>query len=185
MGRVTASDASRIFTSDFSLRTGDMPKTYIYEKLAEVRLGEPIAQFYSHQTEEGQIAEDEARKWFAFSSDHKITNAGFIVHDDGRCGCSPDALLDDEGGLEIKCCQPTNHVRYLLEGKVPTEYNPQVQFSLYVTGRKWWKFVSYRRRFPALVVTVERDEEICAKIATGLEAFYKMYDAALAKLKAL
>lgn len=182
VGKVTASEADQLLTPEFAMRTGEMPRTYLARKLAETVLNRPLEGFTSFETEQGEMLEMEARSWFAFEYSHTIRRPGFVEHDDGRCGCSPDALLDDDGGLEIKAPQPTNHVKYLLDGKLPKDYAVQVHFSLYATGRAWWKFVSYRRRFQPLVLTVDRDEAIMAKIAEALADFYAKFDAALARL---
>ena len=184
VGRVTASDFDRLVTTDFKVRDGATPYTYLCEKIAEAYKGKPMAGITSWATEQGQILEDEARGWYAMEyDDMKIRNVGFVEHDNGRCGCSPDALLGMDGGLEIKCPQPTNHVRYLLDGILPKDYAPQVHFSIYVTGAKWWRFVSYHRGYPALVLRVERDETIMAKIDAALAAFYLRYDEAMLSLK--
>lgn len=185
VGRVTASEMHNLVTPKFKIKTGDGPTTYLYRKLAEAYRGCPLPGFSSWATEQGQELEDEARKWYAFEfgDQEKIRNYGFIEHDDGRCGCSPDALLGDDGGLELKCPEPPNHVRYLIDGELPEDYAAQVHMSLYVTGRHWWKFVSYRRKFPEFVLKVERDEKICAVIAEALASFYSRFDAAMQKLK--
>lgn len=184
VGKVTASELDNLITPEFKPRTGAMVQTYLYRKVAEAYRGEPLPGFTSHATEQGQLLEDEARRWYAFQDDReRMHNVGFIEHDDGLCGCSPDALLGEDGGLEIKCPEPTNHVRYLLEGTLPKDYAAQVHMCLYVTGRKWWNFVSYRRRFPAFVLRVERDEEICAKIEATLAAFYERFAEAMGRLK--
>lgn len=57
--------------------------------------------------------------------------------------------------------------------------------SLYVTGRKRWRFLSYRRGFPKLVLTVERDEAIMTKIGTALAGFYAAFDEAFNRLTEL
>lgn len=184
VGKVTASEASALLTPEFAIRTGAMPYTYLCEKVAEAWRGEPLPGFSSWETEQGQILEDEARAWYCLEhDDYKARNVGFVEHDDGRCGCSPDALLGEDGGLELKCPQPTNAVRYVLDGTLPKDYAVQVHFSLYVTGRKWWRFVSYRRKFPPFVLHVERDEAICAKIQAALEKFYSDFDTAMARLQ--
>lgn len=184
VGKVTASEADNILTPAFEIRKGDMPKTYLAKKLAEHVLGRPLEGFSSFETEQGQALEDEARKWFCFEFNHRVQNVGFIEHDDGRSGCSPDALLDEDGGLEIKAPQPTNHVKYLLDGALPKDYAVQVHFSMWVTGRPWWKFVSYRRKFRPLVLTVPRNEKIMGKITAAVAKFYRDFDAALERLKA-
>lgn len=183
-GKVTASEIDALISPTLQIRKGDGVQTYLYQKVAELKTG-PLPGFHSWEAEEGQMLEDEARKWFAFQSNERLHDAGFVEHDDGRCGCSPDALIGEDGGLELKAPQPVNHVRYLLDGILPKEYAAQVHMSLYVTGRKWWKFVSYRRKFPAFVLTVERDEKICATIAEALAGFYARLDEARNKLEAI
>lgn len=185
IGKVTASEASSLLTPLFAVKTGEGPKTYLYEKLAEGWRGKPLPGFSSWATQEGQLLEDEARRWYSLESDDAVQNVGFIEHDDHRCGCSPDGLIGEDGGLELKAPQPTNHIRYVMEGVLPKDYAPQVHFSLYVTGRPWWRFVSYCRGFPPLVLTVQRDEAICAKIQEALTGFYAAYDAAMLKLRQL
>lgn len=186
MNRVTASEASNLLTPEFKVRTGEMPHTYLCEKVAEAWRGEPLPGFTSWAVENGQLLEDEARAWYALEhDDHPIRNVGFVETDDGRAGCSPDALLGDEGGLELKAPEPTNHVRYLLDGELPKAYAVQVHFCLWVTQRPWWRFVSYRRGFPAFVLHVERDEQICEKIETAVAAFSAEFDAAMERLNKL
>lgn len=183
LGKVTASEADQILTPEFAMRKGEGVQTYIAKKCAETLLRRPVADFGSFVTEEGEAMEYEARRWFAWEHSVKVRQVGFIEHEDGRCGCSPDGLIGDDGGVEIKCPQPTNHVRYVLDGTLPKDYAVQVHFSLYVTQRPWWMFVSYRKKLPEFVLKVERDEAIMAKIETALHAFYERFDTALAKLK--
>lgn len=180
-GKVTASEASALLTPLFKIKEGDGPFTYLCTKIGEA-FGEIMPQFNSWQTEHGQILEDEARKWYAFEFNERLHNVGFCEGDDGRCGCSPDALIGEEGGLELKAPQHTNHVRYLLDGVLPKDYAVQVHFSMWVTGRKFWKFVSYHRKLPPFVLRVERDEAICAKISAAVAGFYADYDKAMKKL---
>jgi len=185
VGRVTASEMSNLVTPKFKIKTGDGPTTYLYRKLAEAYRGCPLPGFSSWATEQGQELEDEARKWYAFEfgAEERIHRVGFCEYGDGRCGCSPDALINEDGGLELKCPEPPNHVRYLIDGVLPDDYAAQVHMSMYVTGRPWWKFVSYRRKFPAFVLKVERDEKICAVIAEALSGFYARFDASMERLK--
>lgn len=185
IGRVTASDLHRLVDSKFELRTGETPKTLLYEKAAEAIRGQPLPGFHSWVTDQGQELEDEARRWVAFHFDalHRFQRVGFVETDHGLFGCSPDALLDDDGGLELKCPQAVSHIRYLVEQRLPLEYVQQVHGSLYATGRQWWKFVSFNRNFKAFVITVQRDEEICAKIEKAVAAFAAKLQAAVAQLR--
>ena len=82
----------------------------------------------------------------------------------------------------MKCPNPDAHTKYLLAGCLPEIYAPQVHFSLYVTGRKFWRFMSYRRKFPPFVTLIERDEKIMATIGDTLSVFLPRLDAAYARL---
>ncbi len=183
-GVVTASEFGQIVTDKFELRTGEMLKTYLHKKLAEKALGRPLQSFNSFaDLEQGTIKEEEALPFYELENDVTLRRVGFITTDDGRAGCSPDALLD-EGGLEIKCPAEHTHVGYLLDGTLPKDYRPQVHFSMFVTGAPWWKFMSYSRNFRPLLLTVGRDEKIQEAIGNALSEFLKRFDVALEKLNA-
>lgn len=188
VGKVTASELKNLLTPKFEIRTGEMPKSYLYKKVAEGFRGKPLddEDFSGFHTENGQILEDEARRFYCFNFDHeKITDAGFVEHDDGRFGCSPDALVGDHSGLEIKAPMQKTHTKYLLEGSLPDEYATQVHGCIFATGRPQWEFMSYSRKFPPFVLTVPRDETIQSQIQKALTAFYARYDAAMERIRAL
>lgn len=188
VGKVTASELKNLLTPKFELRTGEMPKSYLYKKVAEGFRGKPLddQDFSSLHTENGQILEDEARKLFCFTFDHaQLSDAGFVEHDDGRFGCSPDALIGEDSGLEIKAPMQKTHTKYLIEGKLPEDYATQVHGCIYATGRPQWEFMSYARKFPPLLLKVERDEKINEQIRKALDIFYARYDEAIAKLKSI
>lgn len=181
-GIPTASEFDNLLTPEFKVRTGEMPKTYLVKKLAEAWCGGPIASLNSFDVEQGHLLEEEARKFFDLNTDTPVTLAGLCTTDDGRIGCSPDGLIGDDGGLELKCPALHTHVGYLLNGTLPKDYACQVHGSLFVTGRKWWKFMSYRRNLPPLILTIERNDVIQEQIAKALESFLKDFDAAMARL---
>jgi hypothetical protein len=158
------------------MKTGQGPATYLYKKICEKALGFSSDQGGSWEMGQGSILEHEAVPWFEFTQEIKVERVGFCTTDDGRVGASPDGLIGEDGGIEIKCPQPEAHLRYLLEGELPKEYAAQVHGCMYVTGRKWWKFVSYSRQFPALVVHVERDDAIQASIRLALSNFLQKFD---------
>lgn len=175
MGRVTASEVGNLLTPKFEPRTGDGVKTYLYSKLAEVWRGKPLIHSGSWATEQGQVRQDEAIPFLALEMNWDIRDGGFIETDDHKAGCSPDGLVESEinpFGVEVKCPEPVNHVRYLINGTLPSAYVTQVHASLYVTGFEKWVFMSYQRGFPPLILEIKRDEEIIAKIATAVDTFH-------------
>jgi hypothetical protein len=174
-GVVTASEFDNIVKSNFDPRDGQMPKTYLAQKVAEKWLGGPLPGFSSFDMEQGQFLETEARPFFTCETGLQTTSVGLITTDDGMIGCSPDALIGEESGVEIKCPAPQTHVSYLLANRLPPEYAPQVHGSMFVTGRPHWYFLSYRRNFPPMILKIERDENIMIKLRYALDSFLERY----------
>jgi hypothetical protein len=144
-------------------------KAYLNKLAGEILTGEPAESYTNAHMERGKVQEEEAREAYAFMKDAEPQLVGFIVN--GPKGCSPDSLIGEEGGLEIKTALPHIQVERLLRGELPAEHRAQVQGNLWVAERKWWDFVSYCPRLPLLVVRVERDEEYIAKISKAVDAF--------------
>lgn len=182
-GRPTCSEFSRIMDTSFNLRTGEGLKTYIYEKCAEQFRGKPLPDFTSFSTDQGLLLEDEARNYYRLETGHEVKSCGFVESGDRLTGCSPDGLIGEEGGMEMKNPQVVAHTKYLIENKLPNDYVQQVHGSLFVTGRKWWDFYSYRRGFPSVLIKVHRDEKIMEKIQTAIDGYYKLFNEAYSKLK--
>lgn len=145
-------------------------KGYRLKLLAEWLIGHEPEGFQSDWMARGKEIEAEARAWWEMETGETVTQVGFCLHDDGRYGCSPDGLFAD-CGIEIKCPAPHTHVGYLLGGKLPNDYIPQVQGSMLVTGMAAWHFVSYHPDLPPLRVRVERDEQYIASLTDALDKF--------------
>ncbi len=183
-GIATASDLGKLITPLWKARTGQGVRSYMMEKLAERCMGEPLpssgAGFFAEQ---GQILEREAIPFLRMTQEEPVSRVGFVTTDDGMFGASPDALVGEDGGAEIKCPAADTHLEYLLDGVLPEQYAPQVHGSLYVTGRKFWIFMSYNRGFPPLLVRVERDEKIMQAIQFAVLAFNATLAESYAKMR--
>lgn len=184
-GIPTASNFSRILTptGKFSTSSDD----YIAELIAEMvcltpnyftTQGKPVTAAMQHGTD----TEPEARKWYEMDQGVETRRVGFITTDDGRWGCSPDALVDPDGGLEIKCVHLKTQVSYLLKGELPAEYRGQVHGSLLVTGRKWWDFLSYSPGLDPFLIRVYPDA-YTVKLANALELFHDSLQKTIRRLK--
>jgi len=182
-GIPTASEFGQLLTDKMEPRKGQMPETYLARKVAEAWLNGPLPGFNTLEMEMGHILEAEAIPWFEFEYSMTVSRVPFITTDDCKIGCSPDGLIGDDSGLEIKCPQPHTHVGYIMDNVLPEHYAPQVHGSLYVTGRKRWDFISYNRQFPKLVVSVFRDEVIQTRIAETVGKFLEKFEAAMQKLE--
>jgi len=175
-GIPTASEFDNLISPTWEIRKGQMPVTYLARKLGEWWLGGPLMGFSTLDMEFGQILEEQAIPFYELEYGVEIQRVAFITTDDGRIGCSPDGLIGDGSGIEIKCPEPHTHVQYLLDGDVPSKYLAQVHGAMYVTGRPTWQFMSYRRRFPHVLVHVERDDEIQQKIDEALLLFLARFE---------
>lgn len=182
-GVVTASEMDNILTPEFAERKGEMRRSYMCRKLAEKWLRSALLGFSTLDMDFGKILEEECLPMFELETGLKLTTVGLCLTDDRKVGASPDALIGEDGGLEAKCPKAETHIKYLLDGGVPKDYLVQIHAALYVTGRPWWKFVSYHRRMPLLVVHVLREERIQSLIAAALEGFLAQFDDAYSRLQ--
>lgn len=141
---------------------------YINQLIAEDLTGEPTPFYQNEHMARGTELEPDARAAYEFVTDQTVTEVGFCLHDTLRAGCSPDGLIGEDGGLEIKCPAAATHVSYLRDGKLPSKYYQQVMGCLWITGREWWDFMSYHPDMKPLIVRVERDEEYIAALETHI-----------------
>ena len=177
LGKATSSNFARIITPAQGKPSSQAPG-YRHELLAEWLTGQPGGMEPNGWMERGSELESQARAYYAFARDDEVEQVGFVWLDgDKEVGCSPDGLVGEAGGVEIKCPAPKTHVGYLLNGTLPTDYIPQVQGSLWVTGRQWWDFLSYCPGIDPLVIRVERDEDYIAKLAKLVSAFVQTLQA--------
>lgn len=181
-GKVTASEMDNLVTPLGKVKHGDGPRSYLMKKVAEAWLGGPLPSLNVWDMEQGHILEEYARPAFTLETGKEVRQVGFVTDDAGRIGCSPDGLVGDDAGLEIKCPRIETHIRYILDGMVPTDYIIQVQGSLFVTKFPKWFFFSYRRKLPPLILEVEPDEKIQAAIGEAVESFLERFDDAFEML---
>jgi len=76
-----------------------------------------------------------------------VGNGGYFDTED-ILGVSPDGLVDNDGGIEIKSVIQTVHFATVQRGSFDPSYKWQLYSELMVTGREWWDFVSFCSTFP-------------------------------------
>lgn len=180
-GLPTASEFDRILTP-VKKQPSAAQNTYIASLIADARCLLPnwfTDRPRTRDMDHGTNTEPQAREWYAMETGNTVREVGFCVTDDGRFGCSPDGLVDPDGGLELKCPKIATHVTWLMVDCVPEEYLPQIHGNLIVTGRMWWDFLSYApaKGIPPLLKRVERNE-FTIKLAVELEVFDEKLKAA-------
>lgn len=148
---------------------GKTRSEYMRTLAGEILTGEPAESFTNVHMERGRVMEDEAREHYAFIESATITRVGFIRN--GNKGASPDSLVGDNGGLEIKTAIPKIQIDRLERDRLPPEHKAQVQGNLWLSERDWWDFVSYWPRLPILTVRVYRDETYIKEMADEIDRF--------------
>lgn len=179
-GKMTASNATAIGNNGKGL------ETYIVEIMAQEYSSGEKEQFTSKHIERGNELEPIARSIYELQEDVTVQEVGFIELDK-YTGCSPDGLINDAGGIEIKCIDDIKYFKHLINGEkeVDSGHVWQVQMCLYITGRKWWDLVYYNPNYEKsmCIYRIEPDIEKHDKIREGLESGKKQILAIKSKLK--
>lgn len=136
---------------------GATRRTYMLKLAGERITGNGMDNYSNYNMERGHLQEGVARALYAErSGNDDVQLCGFMRR--GPVGYSPDGLIDDDGGLEIKTKFAHLQAHVLLTDEVPEEHVAQIQGGLLVSGRKWMDFVSYCPEMPIFIKRVERDE---------------------------
>lgn len=181
LGKITASNAHKIMGPRGLGKTGE---TYIYE-LVSGEMGVYMEDVTSAAMRWGSDLEADAREYYSIAFKVEVEQKGFIHNGKNfECGFSPDGIVNDQIGQEIKCpYNPGNHVKHLTINsaadlkELSKEYYWQIMFSMWCCGFKKWHFVSYDPRFTGSkrmhVVPIEADEKefeiIEARVKEALE----------------
>jgi predicted phage-related endonuclease len=114
-------------------------RTLAFERISQV----PVHELTAKSLAWGKTNEGRARTEYEIRSGNLCTEVPLLIHPDlPFVGASPDGLVGDDGGIEIKCPISEHvHIGTWIEG-MPEEHVPQVQGAMFVTGRRWWDFVS-------------------------------------------
>ncbi len=169
-GRMTASNAATIATNGKGL------ETYAYEILAEKYSNNSEESFTSFDMKRGIELEEQARMTYELEHE-EVQQIGFVELDEFT-GCSPDGLVGEDGGIEIKCPNDVNFFRLMVNGEseIDKKYLWQVQMSLLITGRKWWDLVFYNINFEKslLVFRIYPETIAQSKLKSGILVMKEM-----------
>ena len=147
----------------------------IWDVVVERITGKPKEGPSGYALQWGHDVEGFAREAFELETGKEVMQAGFIAHPKyGFAGASPDGLVGEGEGLELKCPKDSAiHLQRFIYG-VPAEYLPQCYGGMWVTGRKKWYFASFDPRMPPshqlLIIPVPRDEAAIAAIEAAVLA---------------
>ena len=152
-------------------------KAYAVQLALEIVTGKQAETFTNQAMQDGTEREPIARALYEAHTGNFVDEVGFCRHDSIECGVSPDGLIDEDGGLEIKCPKASTHAGYLAIPAEPSTYTAQIQGCMWVTGRSWWDFVSYHPDFPEnaqlIVRRIKRDSDYIVKLEQAVKSFSK------------
>tara|TARA_R100000541_G_scaffold31667_3_gene40485 strand:- start:1448 stop:2056 length:609 start_codon:yes stop_codon:yes gene_type:complete len=171
LGKLSASNFKKLVTTK-----GEPSKQavgYVYELIGERLTGESDSFYTNEHMERGKELESEARKAYEFIYGASVAEHGFILHDSGEYGCSPDGVIYDDkivSGLEIKCPKASTMVKYHLKPELfKSAYFQQVQGCMLITGAESWDLFAYHPKVKPLLIPVKRDEEFLAKLQAEID----------------
>lgn len=162
-GMPTASEFSRIV--DSKGKPSKQMEGYARTLAAEMYAGETVDAWEGNAwTERGRELEDEALRFYAFTNEVEPALVGFVTDDDALIGCSPDALIGDDGMAEIKCLKAENHIKVIeyhaKHGRCPTDYVQQTQGQMMIAERQWCDLIFYHPKLPPLVIRQTPDGDV-------------------------
>lgn len=175
LGRVTASRVADIMAKT---KTGVSAsrQNYLIE-LALQRVTGTIEPTYTNDAMAwGTATEPQARVAYEVKTGNFVDQIAFVNHPTIEWfGASPDALIGNDGLIEIKCPNSATHWATIKDGKPPTKYIIQMQTQMAVTNRQWCDFVSFDPRMPErsqlFICRVERDKTMIDEIESEVIKF--------------
>lgn len=175
-GLVTASRMTDVVAK---IKTGEAAarRDYRAQIVAEILTGRPQEDGYINaEMQWGIDQEPIGCSAFEIATGALTDQVGLVLHPRiERAAASPDRLIGSDGVLEIKCPKTATHLQYLMDGVLPSKYEPQVMWQLACTGRAWAEFASFDPRLPEKLqlfrVRVPRDEKRIAALEAEVESF--------------
>lgn len=169
MGIPTASEFHTVLASGKDGGASVTRATYMMKLAGEILTGE-LAESYSNEyMARGKEMEAEARDLYAFRHDEEIRRVGLIIN--GPKGCSPDALIGEDGMLEIKTTAAHLLIPMLLKDEFPPKHKAQCQGALWVAKREWIDIGIYWPKLPMFEKRAYRDERYIADLAKAVDQF--------------
>lgn len=147
-------------------------------KLAIERIcGEPQEDvFETWAMRRGTELESQAISAFEVEFGHSVESIGFCTTDCKKFGASPDGLIGEAEGCEVKCPISGEQIIKVLLEDDPSDYLDQVHGNLWITGRQAWHLIIYTPQLDGVnrsmsVFKIERDEDYIQKLVADLNAF--------------
>jgi hypothetical protein len=163
-------------------KMGEKGIKYIRQKVWETLTGQPVQSPYAYPLVYGKETEPIAVEYIEKKFDWKTEAVGFQVFGE-YAGGSPDRLIGEDAGLEIKCPSSDVQIDYLmltdhhdLKRNHPDHYWQCVSLMLF-TNRKTWHFCTFdprmkkeKHKLTHITIEWEKVEEDIDACVKALEA---------------
>ena len=192
LGKITASRLSDVLASG---RGGSESLTrikYRNELIRERLTGKRLEGYTNPSMERGTLLEPLARASYEVKNNVMVEQIAFVQHPIIlTAGASPDGLVGEDGLIEIKCPDPSNHIANILDNgqSMQTKYNNQIQWQLACCGsnRQWCDLISFdpdmNNDLQLFVVRVERDNDYIKVMEQEVMKFDNEVTETILKLK--
>lgn len=180
-GKLTASEMKLVVSKKTNKKTGEITYAAPNEDKYTAHIYELAAQRTTEFVEPTYVGDDMLRgredeldaKLLYNEKIAPLQDVGFITNDKWgfTIGYSPDALVGEDGLVEVKGRKQKFQFQTFFENKVPEDYIIQVQTGLLVSERKWMDFISYCGGMPMYVTRVYPDEKVQEAIVSAATAF--------------
>jgi hypothetical protein len=169
------------------LAAGKTRWSYLLSLVGERLTGKPGETYVTAAMQRGTDLEPRARVWYSLETGRQVDEVGLVESDCRRWACSPDGLVGDDRGVEIKCLGRVAMLDALEAGAPCWEHMSQCQACLWITGRRVWDYVLWSDEpgMPAVVWPIEADAGMHAAFAAALPAFCAELDAVEARMREL
>lgn len=148
LGLATASRFKDVLATTKAGGESAARKNYRAELVVEQLTGLSGERYTNRFMEFGSDTEALARVEYMLKSGNDVEEVGMLKHPTLAAGASPDGLIGQDGGLEIKVQQIASHIEALRTGEVPKQFIDQVYGNLWISGREWWDYCSYAPELP-------------------------------------
>ena len=176
LGKATSSNFGTIM-ANYGKAFGEPAKKYAMKVALEGVTGKRIETYSNALMERGIELEPQARSLYEENMMESVREIGFVEF--GRYGSSPDGLVGDKGGIEVKSVIYSSHFANIQNG-YDKSYKWQLIGNMWICELDWINFTSYCPEFPEdrqlHVFRVDRDEEEIKKLQSRLAEFDELVD---------
>lgn len=171
-GLLTASQLHKLITPTLKVADNDTSRGLTETLVAERITGRVEYVHPSFDMQRGTMDEPYARDQYA-EQYGTVYEIGFATNEFNgyKLGASPDGLIAEDGGLEIKSRNAKAQLRTILSETIPAEHLAQIHACMLVLNRQWWDYCSYAGGWPLFVKRVMRDPTWDALIIDVLGRF--------------